>query len=143
MLKGEDALQLLLYTVSLIFGAVLSLVMPVKGIASVLCAIIAVDIYLSYRLKMRRKKVPKSTSVPAGLFRGADYLATLVVVNMFQASFMPQAPLVYIAGVGLGLFELKRINRKLVLLHTFGALGPVLDRLMPKDGNRTGSKGSD
>lgn len=143
MLKWSDAYGVVLYVVSLVGGAVLSLIVPVKEMGVALLVLIAFDVYLSFRVRSLTRRKSKNTSVRTAIMRGADYLAALVVVYKFQQVFMSTAPLTVIAGTGLAWLELQRINQKFKVLHNFGVLGHIIDRIRSINGNRTGTKGGD
>jgi hypothetical protein len=124
---------------AVIGGAILSVILPVKGMVGTVCLIVAWDVYLSFRLKAKTRRGVKKTTIRQGLWRMADHMASLIVVNAFQDRYFPAMPLTYVVGVGLAYVELSAINKKITMLHNFDLMAEIGHRIRP--GTQTSNRG--
>ena len=148
MLKWNPDSEVILPVFAMIAGAALSVLMPVRGIVSVVCVFVMLDMWFSLRIGKRSRYRAKRTSLRVGIMRAVDYMAALVAVNMFQVKFIPFTPLTHLIGTALVVLEIKRINRKVLILHNFDMMATIGDRIRTtrttlKRGDRSGNSGGD
>lgn len=115
---------------TVIGGAIVSLILPVREFMYAIAVIVAFDLYMGWRV-LRRNNVKNSglEAMKSAVATTADYFGVMIVTNAFQVRFMPTVPLIYLMAMAISVIELKKVNEKMIALHGVGLFSTIFDRL--------------
>lgn len=125
---------------TVISGALLAIVMPVRGFALTIAAIVILDVFLGWQIARKRRGRRPMATFRSAILRAGNYFATLVVTQAFENTFTPGVPLTFIIGTAVAWYEFLRIRKKLKQLHGID-IGAILTSIRGKTTDTKGGGG--